>query len=431
LVYPVGGRSGKVIDARQPGPVERPECIQKIAVNIIAPGSIGALTFLPYNSTTPVQLINTAQTTVVTVENTSDAGLFYELWCETHFRAETNGIDVTDIVSDIQVLNDAFPLDRNSHCGLICSSPTGNIPARSQSKVTFTFHPQLAGLFTFKIFAKIKTLDANGQEVMVSNSDIASKMMSMSGSIENLDDLSLMAVIDGSSSFPKIVFEDIRVDSDSVITDTEQLWRQFSLSTLNYDLSVPMNDNESKALLLSTAVDVDLKKYDFVFTPKSQYSPIESITIQVRNHGSLPAAFHFHYPNEQELELEPWVEEESPSDEKLQETTIIDKLKCFAISPLHAVLMPNETCILTMKYSYDSLKYHGKHTLPMKVVIDKGRRFIIELNGHTIPVEKGYNPKRSISSGRNIALDHVLLVPFADLDGTSLLQPVPIGKDTN
>lgn len=425
-IYPVGGVTNKVTDSRQPGKVARPECVQALSVDVVAPGDIGAILFRPYKSSLSVQLIDTTQSANITLENVTDTDLFYELLCETNFIPESNTADSNATFTDLRTLEKEYPKNRiSSRCYLICNAPKGRLPARSFSTVTFTFHPKLAGNFTFRIFAKLSSVGADGCEEMVMNNDIGSKFFSNAHGPASID-LPLMAFIHGSSSFPKVVFEDIRVDSDALIADVEQLWRQFSLSTLNYDLSVPINENESY-MLASTTEDYQLKEYEFRFTPKAQYSSPETVYIQIRNHGSLPMSFHIHYPNEQELDLEPWVEEENPSDAKLMESAIINKLKCFSINPMKAMLAPNETCLLAIKYSFESMKYNGIHNLQLKFIIDQGRKFIIGLVGRTLPVDKSYNPKRASSLGRNISLDHILLVPFAEQNNDCYLQPVPIG----
>ena len=426
-VFPVGGVTNRVTDSRQPGKVARPECIQNVAIDVVAPGELGAILFRPYRSTMPVQLINTTQSTVVTIENTTDAELFYELLCETLFVPESHTVDSTVTRIALQALNTEFPKNRinTPHCGLICNAPIGSLSARSLATVTLTFHPTLAGNYSYRVLARLRSAEYEGKDFTVMNHEIGKQVFTKVADIGE-GDFPLLAIVNGTSSFPKIVFEDIHVDSDALIADADQLWRQFSLSTLNYDLSVPISEDESY-MLASTADDLALRKYEFRFTPKAQYSPPETVFIQIRNHGSLPASFHLHYPNEQELDLEPWVEEENPSDAKLMESAIINKLKCFSVSPMRAMLAPNETCVLVMKYSHESMKYNGNHKLAIRVVIDQGRKFVIELIGRTLPVDKSYNPRRAATLGRTISLDHVLVVPFAEQNNDCYLQPVPIG----
>jgi hypothetical protein len=429
-VYPIGGVSNKVVDARQPGRVTRPECIQNLWVNIVAPGDIGAITFTPSDTVIPVQLIHTSQSSVITLENITDAEIYYELFCEAKFIVETNTLDKASVLSATYRLEKTFTVDRDiSFTSLTCDAPMEGLPARSKRKVTFSFSPELAGVFHFKVFAKLKTVSAFGTDSMLRNTEMTEQRLTYITGAAMVDtrELSLMATIHCTSSFPKILFEDIRIDSDCIINDAEQIWRQFSLSSLNYDLSLPITEEESRVQSTVIPDQVSLKRYAFNFTPKPQFSTLETVCVQIRNHGSLPASFHLHYPNEQELDLEPWVEEEAPSEEKLMQTTIIDKLKCFSIVPLEVVLMPNETHVLTLTYNYDSLKYGGIHRLPLYMVIDKGKRFFIDLIGHTLPIEKGYNPRRSVQSTKTVSLDHVLLVPFAEQDFTCRLCPVPIG----
>lgn len=410
-VFPIGGVSNKIIDARQPGRVARPACVQDMSVSLVAPGEVGAVVFSPFKSTVPVQLVNTSCSCAVEVENVTNSDVYYELHCIAEYRRETNSLSAPPdaIISSFRMVRE------EQSCSLTCSAPSGSLPARSRKRISFVFHSDRAGDFTFKIYAMLCSLDSSGNPIMLRNETMVERRV---GSEHvDLGDLSVIAVVCGQSSFPKLLFEDIRADSDCIISDIEQLWRQFSLSSLNFDLSNPLED---------VVATVEKKKYHFNFTPKPQYSSTERISIQIRNHGSLPAHFHIHYPDEQELELEPWVEEEELTTEKIMQTAIIQKIKCFTISPLKRVLQPNETCILTLTYSYESLKYDGIHRLPLDVIIDQGKAFVIELLGTTIPVEKGFNPKKPIST-KSISLKHALVIPFADQNNVCNLSPVCIG----
>ena len=74
-VYPIGGRAPRVIDARQPMPVEEPEDVQTFNVLVVAPGEIGAIQFDPPIQQIGVRLVNTKETRDFYLENVSDSDL--------------------------------------------------------------------------------------------------------------------------------------------------------------------------------------------------------------------------------------------------------------------------------------------------------------------------------------------------------------------
>ena len=86
-----------------------------------------------------------------------------------------------------------------------------------------------------------------------------------------IHEIPLVACITGRASFPTLLVEDIRLDISNThaqVQDVEQLWRQFSLSELNYDLSVPLTPEEIALNSKSSPSIDDFKRYEFQFTPQ-------------------------------------------------------------------------------------------------------------------------------------------------------------------
>ena len=75
VTFPVGGRTERVIDARQPGDVKAPEVIQRLSVNIVGNSDSGALVYHPHTTTADVRLVNTTETKEIWLENVSDCDL--------------------------------------------------------------------------------------------------------------------------------------------------------------------------------------------------------------------------------------------------------------------------------------------------------------------------------------------------------------------
>jgi hypothetical protein len=135
---------------------------------------------------------------------------------------------------------------------LFCERPQGVLPARSRTRVLFTYQPRKAGLFEFLIYAQVQAVDARTmQPIMISNDEAALLRLAQEDrkagrelSPNDVAMLPLMSNITARAAFPKLLVEDIRAELDLQISDVEALWKRFSLSSLNYDLSIPMTHRE-------------------------------------------------------------------------------------------------------------------------------------------------------------------------------------------
>lgn len=141
--------------------------------------------------------------------------------------------------------------------------------------------------------------------------------------------------------------------------------------------------------------------YKFEFSPATIGSPKQTIFVQLRNNGYLPTELRIHLPNEKQLDLEAWCDEEEPSAEQNRLICIIEELKLFSIEPRHATLLPGACCTMTITYQHSSLKYLGEHNLPLRVFLSQGKQFVIDLVGRTIPTphyqqsSNGFNRQKS------------------------------------
>jgi hypothetical protein len=301
-VYPVGGRSQRVIDARQPMGVSYPECLQSLSLFIVAPGEVGAVLFSPARLSIPVRLVNTQETRDIFLENVSDSDLRFEVHFKEEFVEDTGGlVPPPKQVSPLQLLSQGRS-GKADGSSLFCETPTGIISARSRLRLALTYNPIKAGLFELSLFCKLKAVDpSSGAELMLPNEETAILRGAPGYSMALLP---LASVITSRAAFPRMVIEDVRVADDSMVADVEHLWRQFSLAPLNHDLSVPLTDHEVR---LNDSVSTDLsafKRYSLQFTPAVVGSPVQTVFFRLRNSGFLPVSFHMHLPNEQTMDLE-------------------------------------------------------------------------------------------------------------------------------
>lgn len=456
-VYPIGGRAPRVIDARQPMPVEEPEDVQTFNVLVVAPGEIGAIQFDPPIQQIGVRLVNTKETRDFYLENVSDSDLEYELLYKEEFVLDTghavsaNNAKKDMITSDIRALRIDQPKNGERE-SLLCEQPSGRILARSKFKVPMTFQPTRAGAFEFFIYCRIKVYGAE----YVPNEEIAllrvsqqdrETCMASDYDVDNLNALPLTAAITSTATFPKMNIEDVRLETEALINDVSHLWRNFALSDLNVHLSKPLTDNEVK-LNLSASPDLEaLHRYRFEMTPNIVGSPKQVVTFQIKNNGLLTTKFHVHLPNEKDLELEAWCDEDEPSEELYKIICMIEELKLFDIQPAGGTLEPGQSTKITISYSHAYLKYGGVHNLPLHVKIDQGKQFFIDLCGRTLPsagggakIGGGLRAGGSTTSVQTrqpkiLALTNVNALPPVDImlsacigqSGAYCLRDIPIG----
>jgi hypothetical protein len=426
-VFPIGGKPKRVMDANQPGAVDPPEVIQECSVIINAVGEMGALLFDPEETFADVRLVHTKEEKSIWLENISDSDLSFQLFYRELFQPDLVEMREEKHLSEIMPLNpvpfhtggggatqrksstsstqggagaENNPLPASPHAfrqpSLFCEQNKGIIPARSRLRCVFTYNPVKSGLFEFTVFAQVTTAHHQSKKTVMIGNDTAA-LMKFTGNI-NLNDLKemennqealsmlpLKATFTARAAFPKLLFEDIRLDNqDLPIATLSALWERFSLSLLNYDLSIPLNNEE---ILMNNSSSPDLGKlkvYNFEFTPQVVNSPIQVITVRLRNHGYLKTSFHFHLPNEKQLELENWCDEEDPSEELNRLICIIEELKLFSIEPKEKDLLPGESCELKISYRHTSLKYDGLHNIPILVKIAQGKMFYVNVKGQTL-----------------------------------------------
>ena len=260
-VYPVGGRTQPVKDANQPGPEAAPELLQTMTVRILAQGETSALVFDPSRTTAAVRLVNTSEERSIYLDNISDSDLSYQLLYKEEFEPDAASLDPTRTISEVVPLvpHVAFGSidavlaaqsgEKKMEHSLFCEKPSGVLPARSRTRVVFTYQPRKAGLFEFLIYAQIQAVDrVTLAPIMISNDEAALLRMNNNQNEFNgastVAMLPLMSNITARAAFPKLLFEDIRTEADLQISDVDSLWKRFSLGPMNYDLSIPMTHRE-------------------------------------------------------------------------------------------------------------------------------------------------------------------------------------------
>ncbi|KAL4144774.1 hypothetical protein PRNP1_013900 [Phytophthora ramorum] len=349
--------------------------LQELTVRVQTKGTTGAILFQPETLKFETILVNSSSKQAFFIQNTADCDLMYSLQqsmvTKTRKVRQNGGNDVD---------TDEDEVDATTPVGnLVFSQAEGRIPAQSRKKITATFLPTSAGIFTFEVSCVV------GDQTNSSPYD--------TWGFHELKQPT--CIIQAEASFPTIEIEDLRVPGVA----TQLAWHQFQCNKVNEYLAAPLTKEEEKTGR-STATtagnndsgspesgDLDdefsLKRFAIPFSPAPLGSRTERVFLKLRNPGSLVVQYYLRYPKEGNVEIEHWAETSAPSPEELRLNAIIDS-KVFGISPRRATLLPQQSILLTLSYSYTSEAYDGEHDLPLYLEVDKGKKVVLELQGRTL-----------------------------------------------
>ncbi|KAH7474363.1 Cilia- and flagella-associated protein 65 [Phytophthora ramorum] len=349
--------------------------LQELTVRVQTKGTTGAILFQPETLKFETILVNSSSKQAFFIQNTADCDLMYSLqqsMVSKTRRVRQNGEN--DVDTDEDEVDATTPVGN-----LVFSQAEGRIPAQSRKKITATFLPTSAGIFTFEVSCVV------GDQTNSSPYD--------TWGFHELKQPT--CIIQAEASFPTIEIEDLRVPGVA----TQLAWHQFQCNKVNEYLAAPLTKEEEKTGR-STATtagnndsgspesgDLDdefsLKRFAIPFSPAPLGSRTERVFLKLRNPGSLVVQYYLRYPKEGNVEIEHWAETSAPSPEELRLNAIIDS-KVFGISPRRATLLPQQSILLTLSYSYTSEAYDGEHDLPLYLEVDKGKKVVLELQGRTL-----------------------------------------------
>lgn len=344
--------------------------LQEETVKVQTKGTTGAIVFDPEALQFETILVNTSARQTFFIVNVADCDLQFEL----HQR-------VTAETATSQQSGEAMGK-------LAFSESQGCIAARSRKKITATFLPRVTAKFTFEVSCVIATSTTRqAQQPSLLPHESWSDA-------EGVGNIVRTCTILAESSFPTVVIEDIRVSQ----LPSQLAWCQFQCHELNEYLSAPLSKEEELTASASVGggsggshqqpdhdatADASLRHFDIPFSPAALGSHTEKVFVKLKNPGSLVVQFRLRYPKEGNVEIEHWAETGAPSPEEVRLNAIIDS-KVFGISPRKATLLPHQSVLLALSYSYASDAYGGSHDLPIYLEVDKGKRVVLELHGRTL-----------------------------------------------
>ncbi|EGZ15594.1 hypothetical protein PHYSODRAFT_333826 [Phytophthora sojae] len=346
--------------------------LQELTVRVQTKGTTGAILFQPEVLKFETILVNSNAKQSFFIENTADCDLMYSLEqtliSKTH-RSVGHQSGENEEDDNTEDENPMSPAGK-----LVFSQAQGCIPAQSRKKITATFFPTSAGIFTFEVSCSI----GNGPT-------------SSPYDTWGFQHKQATCVIQAEASFPTVEIQDLRVPGLS----TQLAWHQFQCNELNEYLAAPLTKEEERMGRSTAAMDsstpesddlgeeFSLKRFVIPFSPAPLGSRTERVFLKLRNPGSLVVQYHLRYPKEGNVEIEHWAETGAPSAEEVRLNAIIDS-KVFGISPRRATLLPHQSILLTLSYSYTSEAYDGEHDLPLYLEVDRGKKVVLDLQGRTL-----------------------------------------------
>jgi hypothetical protein len=390
------GRASLVL--RSLGGMSSARQAKRVTLPIEGIGSSGAVQFSPPQLDVGTTLVGAEMTKILTLMNTSD--------CDLHFRVDSirsadlalidqdgdGDVDIEEVRAYAKMRKELADdgdgevtkeeLMELESAGIIgFDPPTGLLPARSSAPLKVTYRPTLPETNSFRVFCDVVVAEKGRSQEDIDWDTVHANDDKMEG-----DDGPLFCDVEGRAAYPTMKFKDAR----SALLSPSELWNQFNLRQLNYELSTPLSPEQLK---LNRATGVGdgadefatlMKDFDFQFTPRPQGSPNEVVLFEIENVSNLPLKFEIKFPNELDIELEQWADAGEPTELELRQNSIIDQ-RLFEFEPRIGDLKPKETMIVRLSYSYQCLDFGGEHIVPITMKLDKGKQLRLWLRGRTLP----------------------------------------------
>ncbi|KAF1776018.1 hypothetical protein GQ600_10225 [Phytophthora cactorum] len=357
--------------------------LQELTVRVQTKGTTGAILFQPETLKFETILVNSSSKQTFFIENTADCDLMYSLQQSMVAKTKTSRQNEENDAN----INEEDGIATAPAGKLVFSQAEGCIPAQSRKKITATFFPTSAGLFTFEVSCVVGNQEASSPYDTWGFHELKPAT----------------CIIQAEASFPTIEIQDLRVPGLS----TQLAWHQFRCNEINKYLAAPLIKEEDKLTRSTTAIGDSsspesddlgeenmMKRFALPFSPAPLESRTERVFLKLRNPGNLVVQYHLRLPKEGTVEIEHWAETGAPSAEEVRLNSIIDS-KVFSISPRRATLLPHQSILLTLSYSYTSEALDGEHNLPLFLEVEKGKKVVLELQGRTL---KHKDPKLFLPS---------------------------------
>ncbi|XP_072436052.1 cilia- and flagella-associated protein 65 [Chiloscyllium punctatum] len=272
--------------------------------------------------------------------------------------------DITGLCDPDEVVKDPMAFKVKCH--------TGTIPARSKVCFRFTVRPVRRLRYTWTINSKI----------------LSAKVLEPDESEEGKP----LCRVTADGVYPMIFISDARCLGSISGISKQQLWRLFSLDTLNEYLQrdptegellyqVPTRHSLSRCPSVSTPVMVD---FNFGAAPICADPSI--VLLMIENKEMTPADWAFLFPKDQQLDLEYWAETGEFNPTELHEMRIDDN-RLFTVEPKSGCLLPGQRETIQLTYRHE---YTGTDRIPVVLKLSHGREILLNFIGITVPKDHCY-----------------------------------------
>ncbi|KAL7692204.1 putative immunoglobulin-like protein [Plasmopara halstedii] len=338
--------------------------LQELTIRVQTKGTTGAILFQPETLKFETILVNSSSKQMFFIENTADCDLKYSLQQDIVAGQQRE-------MNEVVTSEEKKTLPRSGK--LVFSHAEGYIPAQSRKKITAVFSSTSAGLYTFKVLCVVGNQTANSSYYSWDSDKLKQAT----------------CIIQAEASFPTVEIQDLRVPGLS----TQLAWHQFQCNEINeYLAASPTKQELSHATAINESTypecdefddEISIKRFALPFSPAPLGNRTEKVFMMLKNPGSLIVQYRLRLPNEGTVEMEHWAETGAPSAADVRLNGIISS-KVFDFFPRHATLLPHQSILLTLSYSYNSEAFDGEHNLPLFLEVEKGKTVVLELQGQTL-----------------------------------------------
>ena len=157
------------------------------------------------------------------------------------------------------------------------------------------------------------------------------------------------------------------------------LWQRMSLFALNAEL---MSNPAAGGGATS-------ERFAINFSPAAPRSAPQVLRLILRNNSALSVDLAVKFPNDLEIEMEPWADAGEPSKQQLVENAILDA-HLFDVAPRQLSLAPGQSAAMRFTYDYINTELaDGIHELPVELSVQSGKMKVrtvrLLLRGRTLP----------------------------------------------
>ncbi|CAL8240874.1 unnamed protein product [Merluccius merluccius] len=202
----------------------------------------------------------------------------------------------------------------------------------------------------------------------------------------------LLCELRGEGVFPTLQVGDARGGGSVGGLSKEQLWRLFSLDSLNSHLlscpspreltyRKPTRHSLHRCPSIFTAAILD---FNFCSAPVA--SEPSTVLLLLDNIGPIPAEWALLFPEDQTMEVDHWAESGEFSSAELHQMKVQDN-RLFSVSPRAGTLSPGQQRALHLTYRHDLA---GAHRLPVVFKLSHGREILLNFQGVTVARDRPY-----------------------------------------